>query len=149
MDRCGASGISDNSVPTAASPVCSPEEPIRIWKIARVNAAVSRCGNNCSSPEGASSRPNCRAGRCWQCPHVPESRRPSDLHYWRYGLWYDGVAEVARRSHVGVVLLLAVAAQTRGSFHLTMNTNGAIETAHAFPDAMIVPFIMRAAQIFT
>ena len=56
---------------------------------------------------------------------------------------------MARRSHVGVVLLLAVAAQTRGSFHLTMNTNGAIETAHAFQDAMIVPFIMRAAQIFT
>src|SRR5262249_47001463 len=28
---------------------------------------------------------------------------------------------------------------TRGAFNLTMNTNDAIETAHAFPDAVIVP----------
>ncbi len=64
-------------------------------------------------------------------------------------VWYDGVAEVARRSHVGVVLLLAVAAQTRGSFHLTMNTNGAIETAHAFQDAMIVPVHYEGRAHFT
>jgi hypothetical protein len=54
-------------------------------------------------------------------------------------VWYDGVAEVARRFHAGVVLLFAGAAQTRGPFHLTMNTNDAIETAHAFSDATIVP----------
>jgi hypothetical protein len=38
-----------------------------------------------------------------------------------------------------VVLLFAGAAQTRGPFFLTMNTNDAIETAQAFPDAVIVP----------
>jgi L-ascorbate metabolism protein UlaG (beta-lactamase superfamily) len=54
-------------------------------------------------------------------------------------VWYDGVAEIARRFHVGVVLLFAGAAQPRGPFHLTMDTNDAIETAHAFPDAVIVP----------
>ncbi len=54
-------------------------------------------------------------------------------------VWYDGVAAVARRFPAGVVLLFAGAAQTRGPFHLTMNTNDAIETAHAFPDATIVP----------
>jgi len=54
-------------------------------------------------------------------------------------VWYDGIAEVARRFKVDVVLLFAGAAQTRGPFHLTMNTNDAIETAHAFPDALIVP----------
>jgi L-ascorbate metabolism protein UlaG (beta-lactamase superfamily) len=54
-------------------------------------------------------------------------------------VWYDGVAEVARRFDIGVVLLFAGAAQTRGPFHLTMDTNDAIETAHAFPDATIVP----------
>ena len=53
--------------------------------------------------------------------------------------WYDGVAEVARRFAVGVVVLFAGAAQTRGPFHLTMDTNDAIETAHAFPTALIVP----------
>jgi hypothetical protein len=37
------------------------------------------------------------------------------------------------------VLLFAGAAQTRGPFHLTMNTNDAIEVAHQFLDAIIVP----------
>jgi L-ascorbate metabolism protein UlaG (beta-lactamase superfamily) len=54
-------------------------------------------------------------------------------------VWYDGVAEVARRFPVGIVVLFAGAAQTRGPFHLTMDTNDAIETAHAFPAAVIVP----------
>lgn len=54
-------------------------------------------------------------------------------------VWYDGVAEVARRFHAGTVLLFAGAAQTRGPFYLTMDTNDAIETAHAFADATIVP----------
>jgi L-ascorbate metabolism protein UlaG (beta-lactamase superfamily) len=54
-------------------------------------------------------------------------------------VWYDGVAEVARRFPAGVVLLFAGAAQTRGPFNLTMNTNDAIETAHRFADAIIVP----------
>jgi L-ascorbate metabolism protein UlaG (beta-lactamase superfamily) len=40
---------------------------------------------------------------------------------------------------VDAVLLFAGAAQTRGPFNLTMNTNDAIETARAFPNAVIVP----------
>lgn len=54
-------------------------------------------------------------------------------------VFYDGVAEVARRFTCGVVLPFAGAAQTRGPFHLTMDTNDTIETARAFPDAVIVP----------
>jgi L-ascorbate metabolism protein UlaG (beta-lactamase superfamily) len=54
-------------------------------------------------------------------------------------VWYDGVAEVARRFKTGVVLPFAGAAQTRGPFHLTMDTNDAVETARAFPDALIIP----------
>src|SRR3979411_639109 len=51
-------------------------------------------------------------------------------------VWYDGVAEVARRFKAGGVLPFAGAAQTRGPFHLTMNTNDPIETAGAFRDAV-------------
>lgn len=54
-------------------------------------------------------------------------------------VWYDGVAEVARRFPARIVLPFAGAAQTRGPFHLTMDTNDAIETARAFKDATIVP----------
>src|SRR5437899_2869936 len=45
----------------------------------------------------------------------------------------------ARLEEAGVVLPFAGAAQTRGPFHLTMDTNDTIETARAFPDAVIVP----------
>jgi L-ascorbate metabolism protein UlaG (beta-lactamase superfamily) len=54
-------------------------------------------------------------------------------------VWFDGVAEVARRFRAGVVLPFTGSARTRGPFHLTMDTNDALETAHAFPDATIVP----------
>jgi L-ascorbate metabolism protein UlaG (beta-lactamase superfamily) len=54
-------------------------------------------------------------------------------------VWYDGVAEVARRFRPGIVLLFAGSAKTRGPFHLTMDVNDAVETARAFPDAAIVP----------
>jgi L-ascorbate metabolism protein UlaG (beta-lactamase superfamily) len=54
-------------------------------------------------------------------------------------VWFDGVAEVARGFKAGMVVLFAGAARTRGALHLTMNVNDAIETAHAFPNAVIVP----------
>jgi L-ascorbate metabolism protein UlaG (beta-lactamase superfamily) len=54
-------------------------------------------------------------------------------------VWFDGVAEIARRYHPDVVLLFAGAARTRGPFHLTMDTNDAVETAVAFPGAVVVP----------
>jgi Beta-lactamase superfamily domain len=61
------------------------------------------------------------------------------VYITRDTVWYHGVAEVARRFKAGIVLLFAGSAQTRGPFHLTMDTNDAIETAAAFPDATIVP----------
>jgi L-ascorbate metabolism protein UlaG (beta-lactamase superfamily) len=64
-------------------------------------------------------------------------------------VWYDGVAEVARRFRAGVVLPFAGAARTRGPFHLTMDTNDVIETAHAFPDAAIVPLHAEGWAHFT
>jgi L-ascorbate metabolism protein UlaG (beta-lactamase superfamily) len=68
-----------------------------------------------------------------------EDRRSGWIYITGDTVWYDGVAEVARRFHADIVLLFAGAAQTRGPFHLTMDTNDAIETAHAFPKAVIVP----------
>ena len=53
-------------------------------------------------------------------------------------VWYDGVAEVARRYRPKLVILFAGSAEPRGRFHLTMDANDALETAHAFPDAKIV-----------
>jgi hypothetical protein len=63
-------------------------------------------------------------------------------------VWYDGVAEVARRFDVGLVMPFAGSAQTRGPFHLTMDVNDVIETAHAFPDALVVPLHYDGWQHF-
>jgi L-ascorbate metabolism protein UlaG (beta-lactamase superfamily) len=68
---------------------------------------------------------------------APKDSRP--IYISGDTVWYDGVAEVARRFAAGVVLPFAGAAQTRGPFHLTMDTNDTIETARAFADAVIVP----------
>jgi L-ascorbate metabolism protein UlaG (beta-lactamase superfamily) len=54
-------------------------------------------------------------------------------------VWFDGVADVLRRFTPDLIVLFAGAARTRGSFHLTMNTNDAIEVAAACPNAVIVP----------
>jgi L-ascorbate metabolism protein UlaG (beta-lactamase superfamily) len=67
----------------------------------------------------------------------PDNGRP--IYVSGDTVWFDGVAEVAKRFNAAVVLPFAGAAQTRGPFHLTMDTNDTIETARAFPDAVIVP----------
>lgn len=68
---------------------------------------------------------------------APQEGRP--IYISGDTVWYDGVAEVAQRFKAGLVVPFAGAAQTRGPFHLTMDTNDTIETARAFADAMIVP----------
>ena len=52
-------------------------------------------------------------------------------------VWYEGIAEVARRFDVKVAILFTGSAQPRGSFHMTMDSNDAIEAAHAFSEATL------------
>lgn len=54
-------------------------------------------------------------------------------------VYYEGIAEVARRSDPAYVFIFAGAAQPRGPFVVTMRTNDAIDTAMTFPHAIIVP----------
>jgi len=64
-------------------------------------------------------------------------------------VWYKGTRDVARCFRPRVVLLFGGAARTRGPFHLTMDTNDAIEAAAAFPDATIVPVHHEGWEHFT
>ncbi len=56
-------------------------------------------------------------------------------------VWYEGVAEVARRFAVRAAILHLGAARVPevGPFHLTMTAAEAVEAARAFSDAVIVP----------
>lgn len=53
-------------------------------------------------------------------------------------VWYEGTAEIARRFRPRLLVLFTGAAQPRGSFHMTMGANDAIDAAHAFPQAKLV-----------
>ncbi|MEZ2129835.1 MULTISPECIES: MBL fold metallo-hydrolase [unclassified Sinorhizobium] len=53
-------------------------------------------------------------------------------------VWYEGTAEVARRFSPKVVMLFTGSAEPRGRFHVTMDSNDALEAASAFPNAAIV-----------
>ena len=56
-------------------------------------------------------------------------------------VWYEGVAETARRFKVGLALLNLGAARIEqvGPVDLTMNAEGAVQAVRAFGDATIVP----------
>ena len=56
-------------------------------------------------------------------------------------VWYDGVAEIARRTRVGCAVLFMGAARVRevGPAHLTFTAEEAVQAARAFGDALMVP----------
>ncbi len=54
-------------------------------------------------------------------------------------VYYEGVADVARRFAPEVIVAFAGAARPRGPFDMTMSVNDLLDTAHAFPQALIVP----------
>ena len=64
-------------------------------------------------------------------------------------VWYPGVAEVARRFDVRLAILFTGAAQPREPYHVTMDSNDAIEAAHAFPEATIVAIHNEGWSHFT
>jgi L-ascorbate metabolism protein UlaG (beta-lactamase superfamily) len=64
-------------------------------------------------------------------------------------VYYEGVAEVARRFSPGHIIAFTGAAQPRGPFDLTMSVNDVLDTAHAFKDALIIPVHNEGWEHFT
>jgi L-ascorbate metabolism protein UlaG (beta-lactamase superfamily) len=66
-------------------------------------------------------------------------------------VWYEGVADVARRFTIGAVLLFAGAARVRvaGPAHLTFDAHDAVELARAIPDAVIAPLHYEGWEHFS
>jgi L-ascorbate metabolism protein UlaG (beta-lactamase superfamily) len=53
-------------------------------------------------------------------------------------VWFDQVLEVSRRFDIRLAVLFTGSAEPRGPFHVTMDSNDAIEAAYAFPNAKII-----------
>jgi L-ascorbate metabolism protein UlaG (beta-lactamase superfamily) len=64
-------------------------------------------------------------------------------------VYYDGVAEVAKRYNPAYVFVFAGGAQPRGPFFVTMSTNDAIDTSHVFPQAVIIPLHYEGLSHYT
>ncbi len=71
----------------------------------------------------------------------PEDAPDKGIYVSGDTVWYEGVAEVARRFAIGVAVLHLGAARVPevGAFHLTMTAAEAVEATEAFADATIVP----------
>ena len=80
----------------------------------------------------------------------PGDHKPGDAIYLTGDtVWYEGVAEVARRFRPRLVVVFAGAAKPRGPFRVTMDDNDAIETARAFPQARIIAIHNHGWKHFT
>ncbi len=53
-------------------------------------------------------------------------------------VWYEQIAEIGRRFEVRLAILFTGSAEPRGPFHVTMDSNDAIEAAYAFPNAKVM-----------
>ncbi len=111
----------------------------RAKRVLTTEAGAKRLGNHAEGLAPWAKTELTKNGKSLDVIATPARQDGSPIYISGDTVWYDGVAEVARRFKAGVVLPFAGAAQTRGPFHLTMDTNDTIETARAFPDAVIVP----------
>ena len=64
-------------------------------------------------------------------------------------VFFEGVAEVARRFSPTLILAFAGAARTRGPFDLTMSAGDLLNAAAAFPRAQILPLHSEGWEHFT
>jgi L-ascorbate metabolism protein UlaG (beta-lactamase superfamily) len=64
-------------------------------------------------------------------------------------VFYAGVQQVARRFQPAYVFVFAGAAQPRGPFNVTMDTNDTLDTAAIFPMATIVPLHFEGWSHYT
>jgi len=64
-------------------------------------------------------------------------------------VFYEGIKEIAERFNPQYIFIFAGAAKPRGPFNVTMSTNDAIDTAFAFPDAIIIPVHFEGWSHFT
>ena len=80
---------------------------------------------------------------------TPEGANRRSIYVSGDTVWYEGVAEVARRFDIGLAILFTGAARPRGAFRMTMDCNDAIEAAHAFADAKVITVHNEGWQHFT
>src|ERR1041384_7688450 len=124
----GAGRLGGNSI--GLEPWQSLDLPTRQGPAVRVVATPARHG-----PEGLDRGPV--IGFVVSLAEAPDH----GVYFSGDTVWFDGVAEVARRFPLRAAILNLGAARLPevGPYHLTMTAGEAVEATRAFPDAVIVP----------
>jgi len=81
--------------------------------------------------------------------HLENPERGRGIYITGDSVYFDGVADVAKRFHPFLILAFAGAARTRGPFNLTMSVDDLLNLASAFPEATIVPIHAEGWEHFT
>ncbi len=78
-----------------------------------------------------------------------QDRRCRPIYITGDTVYFEGVAQVGRRFSPSLILAFAGAARTRGPVDLTMSVNDLLDTAHAFPESLIIPIHIEGWEHFT
>jgi len=131
------------TTPSAASRLGGHTKGLLPWQSTRIVAANNSAALTVTATPARHGPPGIEPVSGEVAGFVVQSELSRDPSIYITGdtVWYEGVAEVARRFSVRAILLFAGAARivARGPEHLTMNHDDAIATARAFPLARIFP----------
>jgi L-ascorbate metabolism protein UlaG (beta-lactamase superfamily) len=136
--RAGAERLGGNAV--GLEPWQSVDLPTPDGRGLRVTATPARHG-----PEGGDRGPV--TGFVLERPDAPEST----VYLTGDTVWYDGVAEVARRFDVRVAVLFLGAARVAavGPAHLTLTADEGVAVARTFPNAVLLPLHYEGWEHFS
>jgi L-ascorbate metabolism protein UlaG (beta-lactamase superfamily) len=131
------------TTPSAASRLGGSSKGLSPWESVRIKSVDQTAALTVTATPARHGPPGIEPISGEVVGFVVESESPRGKAVYVTGdtVWFEGVAEVARRFRVGAVVLFAGAARlaARGPDHLTMDHNDAIATARAFPGAQIFP----------
>jgi L-ascorbate metabolism protein UlaG (beta-lactamase superfamily) len=146
LDRSGREFVARRRVlttPSATARLGNQSEGLAPWQSTRVVSASQSVALTITATPARHGPPGIEpfSGEVTGFVVQSESSHDESIYVTGDTVWFEGVAEVARRFPVSAVLLFAGAARVaaRSTDHLTMDRNDAVATARAFPRARIFP----------
>lgn len=147
LDRSGRAFLSQArnvfTTPGAAKRLGGNTQGLATWESARIQSLNSTVALTITATPARHGPPGIESvsGEVTGFVVQPDNSPNSAIYVTGDTVWFEGVAEVARRFAVSAILLFAGAARipVRGRDPLTMDHNDSITTAHAFPTARVFP----------
>jgi L-ascorbate metabolism protein UlaG (beta-lactamase superfamily) len=153
LDRAGRSVMSQAGVvlttPAAAERIGEPAIGLEAW--ASVDIPTAKGALRITSTPCRHGPPNGDRGPVTGFVLALDQRPGRCVYVSGDTVWYEGVAEVARRFRPAVAVLFMGAARVRevGPAHLTFTAGEGVEVARAMPDAVIVPLHFEGWEHFS